>query len=273
MDRHNKIMNDYDFVRLKEIASYYAGIKLYDTKREQISHQLRKRMGDLNFLQFYDYIEFINRNLDERNYFINLITNLRTDFFRDAYQFETLEKELINIIKNKGRIRIWSAGCSTGEEAYSIAITVFEALKGYIDPNVYDIKILATDVNTKALEIAKQGIYENEKIEKLGTRKKWFHSFTHNEISYVKVDNQLNSMISFRYLNLLGHWPMKGLFDVIFFRNVSLYLTDEATHDILEKFDNYLKINGLIFIGFSENIGGLSGKYISLQNKVFRKIK
>ncbi len=273
---NNHILTEQEFVQLKDLALRYIGIKLNDHKREQLSYRFTRRLTMLKFSTFLEYINFIMQDSFERTLFINTITNVRTYFFREVYHFDYLKQELLPaLLKRKKRIRIWSAGCATGEEPYSMAITILETLKDQFGQKTlenYDIKILATDVNTDAIEIAKQGIYAQDSIDRLGPRKQWFHTFVKEGISYVKVDEKLKSLIAFRYLNLLSPWPMKGSFDIIFCRNVMIYLSNEAISALLDKFYKYLDINGVLFIGFAESLNNEHSKYILSGNKIYQKI-
>ena len=265
-----------DFNTVRKLVAEQTGIHLTDAKKDLVYGRLSKRIRNLGLSSFQDYIEFVKNNHEEELVnFINAITTNLTSFFRENHHFEYLSKTLLpNIIeKNEQtrRIRIWSAGCSTGEEPYSIAMTVLETM-GHL-PN-WDIKILATDLDTNVIDKASAGVYAEERItgiDKVRARR-WFLRGQGGKSGYVKVSKELKDIITFRQLNLMNSWPMRGLFDIIFCRNVVIYF-DKPTQKILfDRYANILVDNGTLFIGHSETLFKVSTRFKATGNTIYQKM-
>lgn len=273
MKNDDSILSQSEFANLKSYISKMAGIELHDSKKLQLSNWLKSRLEALQFTSFKEYEAFLTKDEGEFRKLINNISNLWTYFFRESYQFDYLAKKILpELLKKHHKIRIWSAGCSTGEEAYSIAMIILDVIEQQFRSQDYDIKILATDINEEALEVAKRGVYEIEKIKKLGHLKKWFTPIDKTS-QYVKVDDKIKALISFLHLNLLSLWPMKRTFDIIFCRNVTIYFSLPARKELMEKLDQYVNLDGLLIIGFPENLESINDRYRLLDHKIYRKIR
>jgi chemotaxis protein methyltransferase CheR len=248
------------------------GIDLTDYRRQAIYNRLIKRLRLLNIQDFDSYCNLLRIDLEEEFIFINIITNLTTYFFRESYHFEYLEKILLpELIAKQNKIRIWSAGCSTGEEPYSIAMVLLENI-----PKIqkYDIKILATDINSDALRTAEQGSYDLDSVHKISSfrQQAWFQKDVDNS-KMVNINSDLKQLITFKWLNLVDLWPMHGPFDIIFCRNVTIYFKNEISRQILARFNNLLEVNGALFLGHSETLHETREHYHTVGNSIYKKIR
>ncbi|WP_245391835.1 CheR family methyltransferase [Salinicola aestuarinus] len=250
-----------DFERIRELIYRRAGIVMADNKREMVYSRLAKRLRLYEMTRFSDYLASLNANpsSDEWEAFTNALTTNLTAFFREAHHFPMLAEE----IRRRGTsIKIWCAGASTGEEPYSLAMTVQETLGAAAAASV---KILATDIDTEALATARQGVYSLESVEKLDEARcrRFFQRGSGSRQGKARVRPELAAMIDFRNLNLVTNsWSINGPFDVIFCRNVMIYFDKTTQSDILGRFAGQLKPDGLLFAGHSENF--------SFLNQVFR---
>jgi len=264
----------YDFDRLRQLVNEHTGIKLSDHKQEMLYSRLSRRLRALHLSSFSSYYKLLQKdNGEELVHFINAITTNLTAFFREPHHFDLLAQVLLPQLLTKKqtsrRLRIWSAGCATGEEAYSIAMVVKE-----IVPAAWDVKILATDLDSSVLEKGKRGLYEEERISGMSLARlhRWFKKGTGLATGKIQVSTELQELITFKHLNLIGLWPMHGPFDIIFCRNVVIYF-DKSTQKILfERFANILDKESYLLIGHSENLFQLSTRFRLLQQTVYVKI-
>jgi chemotaxis protein methyltransferase CheR len=197
-----------------------------------------------------------------------------TAFFRENHHFLYLKNTIIpQLIKQNAlskRIRIWSAGCSTGEEPYSLAITLKQSIP---DIDQWDIKILATDLDANVVAHGKAGIYRADRIEGLdeNVKRRWFKRGTGDNDNAVKVAPELQELITFKRLNLLHDWPMKGPFDVIFCRNVVIYFDKDTQRVLFDRYANILKPEGHLFIGHSESLYKVSTRFDNLGQTIYKR--
>lgn len=262
-----------DFDLLRELVNQHTGISLSDHKQEMLYSRLSRRLRVLNLDSFSSYYQLLQSdNGEELVHFINAVTTNLTSFFREPHHFKLLSETLLPYLMTKKiatrRIRIWSAGCASGEEAYSIAIVIKETI-----PPDWDVKILATDLDSSVLAKAMEGVYEVDKMTTISSERlfRWFKKGTKQQTGLVQVVPELQSLITFKRLNLIEPWPMKGPFDIIFCRNVVIYF-DKATQKILfDRFANLLEGGGHLLIGHSENLFQLSTRFRLLQQTVYVK--
>lgn len=277
------LFTDQDFSYLSKLAGELAGISLSSGKRELIYGRLVKRLRALGLADFKQYCALLknddeNKAREERTHFINAITTNVTSFFREDHHFEfmaeTLLPELIAQKKAASRpsLRIWSAGCSSGKEPYSIAMVLKECIP---DIERWDIKILATDLDSNILEVARAGIYPKEHIKEipLERRKRWFRAGLGANEKVIKVTDEIKNMVAYRQLNLKDDWPMKGVFDIVFCRNVTIYFDRETRVDLLDRFAEYLDKDGCLFVGHSESLFGLTQRFSTVGRTIHRKIR
>jgi chemotaxis protein methyltransferase CheR len=241
-----------DFKRVCQLIYEYAGISLKPSKQDMVYSRLARRLRANGIGNFQDYLVLLESgNGVEWEAFVNSLTTNLTSFFREPHHFPLLADL---VAKQKGRhpISIWCSAASTGEEPYSIAMTMVDAFGSFRTP----VTIVATDVDTNVLAKAETGIYPAERIEKLdaGAVKRFFLKGTGEKSGFVRVRPELRAMITFRQLNLLDNdWHIRGPLDAIFCRNVMIYFDKETQLNILQKFAPLLRAEGLLFAGHSEN--------------------
>ena len=268
---------DNDFNYISSLINEHAGIRLISAKRELVYARLAKRLRALGLNTFREYCDLLrDGDAQELIQCINAITTNVTTFFREIHHFEYLQQTVLPaLIEQKGRtamprLRIWSAGCSSGEEPYSIEIVLREqaALQRW------DVRILATDLDTHILERAKTGHYHINQLEKVSPErcKRWFRVGKGNNANLVSIVPELRERIRFRQLNLKDHWPMRGPFDVIFCRNVVIYFDKEMQKKLFNRFADMLSVNGYLFIGHSESLFGISDRFKVAGRTIYRKI-
>lgn len=272
---NNYNLSDDDFYKLRDIIYNEAGIKLGDVKKILMQSRLIKRLRDLrleNFTEYYEYL--INNFEDEKINFINSITTNKTDFFRENDHFEYMKSRILPDFekKNERELRIWSAGCSTGEEPYTVAITLFEYFNGKVPP---EFLILATDIDTQVLEKAQEGSYAADHLADVDSKylKNYFLHESNEKGEFYRVKDQLKKVVYFRRLNLLqDEYPMKKKFDIIFCRNVIIYFDRETQKKLFDKYHKYLKDDGYLLIGHSENITSITDKFTLAGRTIYRKV-
>lgn len=275
-------LSEKDFKFICQYVYESAGIVLNEGKREMVYRRITRIVRERNLDSFTAYCQILRESPEaEKSYFINAITTNLTSFFRENHHFEYLLKsELPKLLRQnpgphrrKGdkRLRIWSSAASTGEEPYSIAMTLLEGIKTELKQ--WDIKILATDIDSNVLATAKKGIYENKRIEDISAnyKQKYFHKGKADNASKVRVDKSLQNLITFKQLNLLHEWPMKGPFDVIFCRNVIIYFDKSTQQDLFARYYEMLTPGGLLILGHSENLGAYQKYFENVGRTIFRK--
>mgnify|MGYP001013569799 FL=1 len=227
--------------------------------------------------RFDDYCRLLETGGEdnpELGEFVNALTTNLTSFFREQHHFEFLGRELLPALMRERslsarRIRIWSAGCSTGEEPYSIAMVVRETL-----PSVgWDAKILATDLDSNVLATAQRGVYDEARIKDLpeARARRWFQKGRGTQSGQVRVAPDLQDMIVFRRLNLMLDWPMSGPFDVIFCRNVVIYFDKPTQRTLFERFADLLTERGHLFVGHSESLFKVTDRFAPLGKTIYRR--
>jgi chemotaxis protein methyltransferase CheR len=243
--------NNRDFDRVRGLIYQRAGISLSDSKQEMVYSRLARRLRATGINTFSIYLDMLEREINSNEWesFTNALTTNLTSFFREEHHFPILAE---HVKKKSGHLRVWCSASSTGEEPYSIAICICEAL-GTIKPNV---EIIATDIDTNVLSVAARGVYNADRIEKLPNDivRKYFLKGRGKNEGTVLVRPELRQLISFESLNLLeDRWSLSGEFDAIFCRNVMIYFDKPTQSSILKKFVPLLKSDGLLFAGHSEN--------------------
>ncbi|MEK1930521.1 MAG: protein-glutamate O-methyltransferase CheR [Pararhizobium sp.] len=249
---------------LAEIAAMIyadAGIYLNESKASLVYSRLSKHIRNLGLKGFREYCQLVSSpaGAAERRDMLSHLTTNFTRFFRENHHFEHLKSdvlpELLNRAKNGGRVRIWSAACSDGQEPYSIALTVLSMMPNAAD---YDFRILATDIDPKILALARAGAYDATALETVSPaiRKQWFSEIAVNGRQKWQVDDRVKRLITFNELNLMAQWPFKGQFDVIFSRNVVIYFDEPTQMKIWSRFAGMLTPKGHLYIGHSERVSG-----------------
>jgi chemotaxis protein methyltransferase CheR len=271
-------LDESEFQRISELVYDHCGINLHDGKRELVRARLAKRLREGRFTSFSEYIEHVLNDTTGQEWSIlvdSLSTNL-TKFFREDQHFDYMRQELLPRIvaakrkANQHRIRGWSAGCSSGEEPYSIAITLSEAISGL---GRWDIKLLATDVSTRVLEKARKGVYDEERIEPIPMqwRNKYLRPVHDRGQTLYEVDHALKEMVITRHLNLMQEWPIKGPIDFIFCRNVMIYFDKPTQSRLIQRFHSLLDSGGILFTGHSESLTGIEHAFKYVKPTIYMK--
>lgn len=262
-----------NFQHIKKIAYQHTGINLSDHKQNMVYGRLARRLRALGLTSFDDYIDLLEQeHSPEFGEFTNAITTNLTSYFRENHHFEYLKGTLIPELMSKNirtkRIRIWSAGCSTGEEPYSIAMVFhsFAALR------TWDVKILATDLDTNVVAKAKAGIYPSDRADSVPESYLKFLQRDKKQ-DMVKVKDEVRNLITFKQLNLLHDWPMKGPFDLIFCRNVVIYFDADTQRRLFNRYADILTSDGHLIIGHSENLNKVSDRFNNLGRTIYRRMK
>jgi len=268
------LFTDRDFKSIASLVHEKAGISLSEQKRELVYSRLSRRLRVLNLKKFSDYMRLVvaDDSSDEMGHFINAITTNLTSFFRESHHFDHLAKSVVSPLangSNAGRkeLLVWSAGCSTGEEPYSIAMTIANGLPDWKNHNV---RILATDLDTNAVAACKRATYRHESLKQIP--RELSKQFLIDGIAEsVRINPDLQRMISFKQLNLRGAWPMRRQYDVIFCRNVMIYFDDAFKTELLNGFHSLLKPGGYLYIGHSESASKLHSGYDLIGRTIYER--
>ncbi|MGE5477165.1 MAG: CheR family methyltransferase [Bacteroidales bacterium] len=270
-------LGDEEFRFLASFMSRETGIVLSDHKRQMVCGRLVKRLRALHLRSFGEYVELLQgpAAAAEVENLVNAITTNITNFFREPHHFEFLKNSVLapRLLERprRPRIRIWSAGCSSGEEPYSIAMTMADVLKS---GEGWDALILATDIDTNVLRRAEAGIYPAEALKHIPeTYRKRFIRRVAGDSDKVQMADELRTMIRFRRLNLHDKWPMKGTFDVIFCRNVAIYFDKPTQRKLFNRYADYLNIGGMLYLGHAESLIGVTDRFEVADKTVYRRIK
>ncbi|MFP4683777.1 MAG: CheR family methyltransferase [Ectothiorhodospira sp.] len=245
---------DADFERIRRMIYEHAGISLHTGKRDMVYSRVARRLRVTGLDSFGAYLDRLEVKSEEWQHFVNALTTNLTSFFREAHHFPILREHALEVYRHHRRpVRIWSAGCSTGEEPYSIAMTLMEAFGGRQVP----VRILATDLDTQVVKHAEEGIYPVERVAKLPGEqmKRYFLRGRGGMQGLVRVKPQVRELVTFSSLNLLGpDWPLKEPFDAIFCRNVLIYFDKPTQYRLLSRFHPLTRPDGLLFVGHSESL-------------------
>jgi len=254
------------FHEIAQVVERMTGINLPDRKHALVYSRLARRVRALGMKSFADYTAFVKGTDGSEELFkmAEALTTNVTKFFREDHHFEHFKTQLlprlISSARSGGRVRIWSAGCSSGQEPYSIALCILAALP---DARSYDIKILATDINTQVLATGRRGVYSAEDLNSIPANLR--NSWTDVTGSQFEFDEAAKRLISFKQLNLIEPWPMKGKFDAIFCRNVMIYFAAELQSTLWERFSSKLNDDGMIYIGHSERVIGPASGVLNIE--------
>lgn len=267
--------SDDDFELIRSLLFQHAGISLSPVKKDMVYSRLARRLRHLEMDSFAAYCQRLQDGDDaEFVEFVNALTTNLTAFFRENHHFEFLARtalpELLTSRKTQRRLRIWSAGCSTGEEPYSIAMVVRELVSGRTS---WDIKILATDLDSNVLDKARSGIYGEDRLKSVSNarQQRFFDERPDLQAGERVVSQEARDLITFKQLNLMESWPMKGPFDVIFCRNVVIYFDKDTQRRLFERYAEFLADDGYLIIGHSESLYRVTDKFELLGNTIYRK--
>lgn len=249
--------SDLEFKRISELIYARAGIHLTLSKKDMVYSRLARRLRANNLKSFSNYLQIVEAEGNpEREAFVNALTTNVTSFYREAHHFEILAEHIKKMPKQRF-INIWCNAASTGQEPYTIAMSMMELFNGVTPP----VHIIATDIDTNALKKAAAGVYTMEEAKNLpkDVLERHFLKGRADKTGSIKIRQELRDMISFAQLNLLDtQWPIKGPFDAIFCRNVMIYFDKATQNSTLRKFIPLMHHDALMFAGHSENLQGLN---------------
>jgi len=265
---------EHDFKRVQKIVYDYAGIDLNESKKNLVYNRLSKRIRFLGMDSFSQYIDFvIEQGEAEFVHLINAITTNLTFFFRENHHFEYLASTVIpGLLKanaSSKKIRVWSAGCSTGEEPYSIAITLKENV-----PAGWDAKVIATDLDSNVVHTGQTGVYKTDRLKGVSEerKKRWFLKGSGSQEGFVRTKKELQDIIEFGQLNLMDEWPLKDAIDVIFCRNVVIYFDKPTQSKLFNRYADRLPKDGHLFIGHSESLYKVCDRFELLGQTIYKKL-
>jgi len=252
-------MSETDFKTIVAIAYKEAGLVFPPEKASLVKSRINRRLRKLKIHRFSDYTAYVasDSGSDERRIMVSSLTTNVSSFFREQHHFEILRDkvfpELAERARSGDRIRIWSAGCSTGQEPYSIAMTLLEHVP---DAESLGIKILATDIDPTVIATAKYGFYDDFSVRDISKtfQEKFLVPSQKGIRTGFQMTENIRNLVTFRELNLLGKWPIFGCFDVIFCRNVVIYFDEETQLSLWGKFESVSTKEGWLFVGHSERL-------------------
>jgi len=262
-----------DFNRVRSILRDYAGITLADHKQDMAYNRLVRRLRALNLDSFSSYFQHLGAHEEEFSHFINAMTTNLTSFFREKHHFDFLSQDLLPALEKAGKrqVRGWSAGCSIGEEIYSIAIALKESR---VDSRGWDIELHATDIDSTVLETAQQGVYSLERVKVLPTdvKRRWFLRGKGEQAGKAMVRPELKQMINFHRLNLMKQWDVPDGLDFVFCRNVMIYFDSETQARLLDRMAGVIKPGGYLFVGHSESPYRLTDRFRLIGKTIYQRV-
>lgn len=253
------------FAAISELTRRLAGISMSETKHDLVRSRLARRLRALGLDDFDAYVACVRRDACERDAMIDALTTNKTSFFREARHFEVLEERVLK--HAPARLRGWSAACSTGEEAYTLAMLVRDHLG-----DGADARLLATDISPRVLAKARDGVYPAHAIEAVpeSLRKQSFKAVEGKQASWC-VAPAVRAFVAFARLNLLDEWPVRGPFDFVFLRNVMIYFEKPLQEELVQRFYQLLAPGGLLFLGLAESLNGVRNAYRFVEPGVYAK--
>ncbi len=280
--KHNLSMSDSNFRRFRELIYEQCGINLTSAKKTMLAARLRKRLHSLNmgsFRKYYDYISSVKGRNDELVHMLDAVSTNKTDFFRESKHFDCLTREVLPCMIQSGSWRpgkrclnVWSAGCSSGEEPYTIAM----ALAEFFSKNSGgDFSILASDISSRVLETARKGIYSEGATEAVPfeLKRKYMMRGKGGQKGLCRIVPELCNRIRFQRINLNTgrNFGINARMDIIFCRNVIIYFDRETQKQLFEKFYTQLVPGGYLFIGHSETLHGINDRFKAVTVATYRK--
>lgn len=263
MDPNEFALGEREFERIRERLYDVAGISLSDAKRTLVIARLSKVIRGLKLPSFDAYLEFLETDgtANDAQDFVNALTTNLTRFWREEHHFTHLIAHVGELMQarlsvSQKRLRIWSAGCSTGQEPYTIALGLLDA---YPELKRWDFKILATDIDTSVIAKAAGGVYPESELNGLSPERA--RLFERSSDGRIRIPQAAMQTVSFKPLNLMAPWPMKGPFDAIFCRNVAIYFDKPTQGEVFGRLGQILAPGGFLYIGHSENLGAGSAGF------------
>ena len=275
----NAKMSSDDFDRLSRFIYEQSGIKMPPVKKIMLQSRLQKRLRELRITSFKEYADYVFSDQGQKHeiiHMLDVVSTNKTDFFREPVHFDFLEDtvlpEYIANSPQKSNFKIWSAGCSSGEEPYTIAITLNEFKSKNLQ---FDYSILGTDISSQILQNAALAVYKDERIVNipLELKRKYFLRSKDKEKKTVRVVKELRQKVRYNRMNFMDNtYNIVDVFDVIFCRNVLIYFNRETQEQVISKLCPKIKTGGYLFIGHSESIMGMDLPIEQIKPTIFRKI-
>ncbi len=266
MDQLEFPLSEREFARIKALVYALAGISLSDAKRTLVVSRLSRILRARGFASFDDYVDRLEatRQAEAEQEFVNALTTNLTRFYREDHHFDHLRTAVAGLMQSRPRsspdgrprLRIWSAGCSTGQEPYTIAM---DLLATFPDLRRWDFRILATDIDTQVLARAATGSYPESEVADLSPERRGLFDLT--TAGTARVPAAARAIVAFKPLNLIGDWPFRGPFDAIFCRNVAIYFDRPTQGRLFGRLGGMLATGGFLYIGHSENLGSASAGF------------
>ena len=260
-----------DFGRVADTLRRHCGISLGEAKRPLVAARLAgavRRDGDASYTQYLDRV-LADPAAPAFAGFVDALSTNQTQFFREPQHFDVLRDDVCPALARGPRrvVRGWSAGCSSGEEPYSLAMTLADALPAAAG---WDVKVLATDLSTRVLAAADAGVYPAERVAAVGPvrRRRWFRPAGEGDLV---VGPALRAMVRFRHLNLMEAWPFRGPMDFVFCRNVMIYFDRPTRERLVNRFYDCLRPGGVLMVGHSESLSGLRHPFRDVRPTVYRR--
>jgi len=271
-------LSDSDYKKVAEIVHELAGIHLHEGKRELVVARLGKRIRQLGMKSVGDYLKYV-RNEQTQDELVTMLDALSTNltaFWRESQHFDYVSSVTLPRLVERAKrtedwkIRLWSAGCSSGEEPYGLAMLILHHLE---KPDRFDLKVLATDLSTKVLGIARSGVYSAERAKPIPSdiRSKYIQEVRTGYGVQYRVRPEVQSHVTFARLNLMERWPMKGPMDFIFCRNVMIYFDKPTQERLVTRFYDMLRAGGTLFVGHSESLTGVEHSFRYVKPTIYEK--
>ncbi|MGN6135094.1 MAG: CheR family methyltransferase [Aureliella sp.] len=272
-------LQDSDFHAFRKLIYSVAGISLSERKRELVKSRLARRLRALNlesYAAYYDLLCNAPSGDEELQQFTNCLTTNKTEFYRESHHFDFLQESFFPELRQRAfaggnkKVRIWCAAASTGQEPYTLAMSLLDFFGVNSD---WDLRILASDIDTQVLATASQGLYSATEMDSVPAshRSRYFERASRGEDGTYRVRDHVKNLIAFRQLNLnQADWPMNVQFDAIFCRNVMIYFDQATQRNLVEHFTQYLQPEGLLVIGHSESLFSISDQFESLGDTIYR---
>jgi len=269
----NATITDKEFALFKSLIYQQVGITLDVPKKTLLVSRLGKRLRELGLPTYQAYYDCLSGKggEEELTKLLDLISTNKTDFFREPVHFDFLREHVLPQVQAVKTLRIWSSAASSGEEPYTIAMTLSDAIP---DMSRWDIKILASDISTRVLAKAASGVYEEERVSQLPLDlvQRFFLRGQGTQLGKFKVRAHIAQLVNFRRINLMDTtFPIRSALDVIFCRNVMIYFDRSTQAKLMEKFFRYLRPGGYLFIGHSESLQWIEHEFTYLRPTIYQK--
>jgi chemotaxis protein methyltransferase CheR len=264
------ILSEADFAHLKQLLYRICGIDLKPGKEGLVKARLGKRLQALGLNDFSAYLEYVEQEAEQQelSLLVDAMTTNKTSFFREAAHFDFLSQKILPQWRRQERLMLWSAACSSGEEPFTLAMVLNEALTA---KEMQKVRILATDISSRVLHAARQGVYDQPRIAEVPPmlRQKYFTCIESRSPRRYRINPGIAERVCFARLNLLDSWPMQGPFDAIFCRNAMIYFDKQTQAALIRRFYELLTPGGYLFIGHSESLTGITHDFRYVQPALY----